>query len=253
MLSVGLFVCLGVHFLVAYLVAKRLRLTQPAGPESRERSGRVWLSQLAGTLAAYVVSVALFFTTLQVAGTAASTTRIVVSPDKPAAAAGLRSGDRVVSIGGVPVSEWEGVKSRILAAPRDASTAIVAERAGQLITMQVTPDASGRIGIQPSEARAERAWQSSIGPALASPIVEPLRALRGIWNSVSGESAATLQGPIGILRSTGGVARPFWKTLFIMLAPSVAIAWPATLLAAVIFVPRRRGQLSDPGNHARRP
>jgi len=242
MLSLGLFVCLGVHFLVAYLIAKRLRLTQPAAASAttgdRGQSGRVWLSQLAGTLAAYVVAVALCFTALQVAGTAAATTRIVVAPDKPAAAAGLRSGDRVMSIGGVPVSEWDELKTRILAAPRDVGTDIVVERQGQSVTMQVTPDASGRIGIQPDEERLPRAWQSSIGPALAAPIVEPLRALRGIWNSFS-DDRVMLEGPVGILRSAGG-GRPVWLAFLLLLAPSVALAWPGTLLAAVIFVPRRR-------------
>jgi hypothetical protein len=115
---------------------------------------------------------------------------------------------------------------------------IVVERAGRPITVPVTPDASGRIGVLPSEEHRPRTWQSSLGPALASPLMEPLRVLRRLWDSVSGERA-TLSGPIGILRSTGG-GLPAWQALLVLLAPSVAAAWPATLLAAAVLVPRRR-------------
>jgi len=247
----GLFICLAVHLGAAYIAAERAGLTPvaarvTAGPaaesatvEGHESSREVWLSQLAGLAAAYVVAALAFFTGLQLAGAEAPTTRIVVVPDKAASRAGLQSGDRVLTIAGLPVSSWDELKTRLLAAPRDVSTDIVAERYGRPITVQVTPDASGRIGILASEERQPRAWQSSLGPALASPLAQPLRVLRRLWASLNGEHTTTLSGPIGIVRSTRA-GLPAWQALFILLAPSVSAAWPATLLAAAIVVSRRR-------------
>ncbi|HEY3255296.1 MAG TPA: M50 family metallopeptidase [Polyangiaceae bacterium] len=225
-LSLGLFICLAVHFTATYLARKRLGPTQ------------VWLSQLAGPVAAYLVAALFFFTALQLVGASVPTTSIVVLPDKPASRAGLQSGDRVLMIAGNAVSSWDEVKARLSSAPREASTVVVAERHGQSITVQVTPDAGGRIGIVPQEEHQQRAWQSSLGPALAAPILEPLGVLQGLWGLLS-DRPVTLGGPIGILHSTGS-GLPVWKALFVLLAPSMAVAWPATVLAALVTIPRNR-------------
>lgn len=63
-----------------------------------------------------------------------------VTPDDPAADAGLRPGDRVVSIGGQAVPTWPQVVERVRASP-GKPLAVVVERNGQRRDVTLTPRA----------------------------------------------------------------------------------------------------------------
>ena len=69
-----------------------------------------------------------------VAGTACTPS----APTSPAAAAGLRQGDRIVSVDGVAVSQWTDFTDAIRANP-GKSLVLVIERDGQPVTKTVTP------------------------------------------------------------------------------------------------------------------
>ena len=59
-------------------------------------------------------------------------------PIAPSAAAGMKPGDRLVSIGGVPLTSWEQATRMIQQAPQTALT-IVVERSGKPVTLTATP------------------------------------------------------------------------------------------------------------------
>ena len=59
-------------------------------------------------------------------------------PAAPANEAGVLPGDRIVSFGGQPTPEWDDVRSAIRA-NAGTSTAIVVEREGEQLTLEVTP------------------------------------------------------------------------------------------------------------------
>ena len=61
-----------------------------------------------------------------------------VTPDDPAADAGLRPGDRIVSIGGQPISTWPQVVERVRASP-GKPLALVVETDGQRRNVTLTP------------------------------------------------------------------------------------------------------------------
>ncbi len=61
----------------------------------------------------------------------------------PAAAAGLRPGDKVVAYGGKPISSWHDVQLAIRASA-NAATSIEVERNGQRLTLPVTPISAPR-------------------------------------------------------------------------------------------------------------
>jgi len=58
-------------------------------------------------------------------------------PPSPARAAGLRSGDRIVSFAGRPVGGWQELRAAIRAAPAGRAVPVVAERDGTRRTFQV--------------------------------------------------------------------------------------------------------------------
>jgi regulator of sigma E protease len=76
-----------------------------------------------------------------------------VAPNSPAEAAGLRSGDRVISVDGRPVASWDELMLGVLPKARQ-TIALTAVRDGQLVEVSVTPDSLGRyevgdIGVRP--------------------------------------------------------------------------------------------------------
>ncbi len=76
-----------------------------------------------------------------------------VAPDSPAAAAGLRAGDQVLSVQDRPVATWDQLMIEILPRPNQALSLTVL-REGQRVELSVTPDSLGRyqlgdLGVRP--------------------------------------------------------------------------------------------------------
>ncbi|MGB0788815.1 MAG: RIP metalloprotease RseP [Marinirhabdus sp.] len=62
----------------------------------------------------------------------------------PAAKAGFKKGDRIVSVNGLPVSYWHELKRNI---QKNTENSIVVSRSDQNLTLQVTPVETGEIGV----------------------------------------------------------------------------------------------------------
>jgi regulator of sigma E protease len=95
--------------------------------------------------------------------------RVVVWPDGPAARAGLRDGDRVESVDGAPVTDWDGLK-RAIGAHRGEPVTVVVVRDGREVVLTPTADASGKIHVGPPIERVsigalEAATLVLVGPA----------------------------------------------------------------------------------------
>ncbi len=77
----------------------------------------------------------------------------LVTPDSPAATAGLRPGDQFLSVQGRPVATWDQLMLEIL--PRaNQPLSLIVLRDGQQIEVSVTPDSRGRyqlgdLGVRP--------------------------------------------------------------------------------------------------------
>ncbi|MDR3054217.1 MAG: RIP metalloprotease RseP [Zoogloeaceae bacterium] len=68
-----------------------------------------------------------------------------VMPDLPGAKAGLRSGDRVLSVDGIAVQSWGAFVDVVRRSP-EKTLRVVITRAGQEIPVSLTPEKNGRIG-----------------------------------------------------------------------------------------------------------
>jgi membrane-associated protease RseP (regulator of RpoE activity) len=113
-------------------------------------TGKRLITVLAGIIVNLILAMVLVFGILVFHGPEdASTTVGAVSTDSPAAAAGIRAGDRVVSIDGRPIAEWEQVGEAIR--PNEGQDlTIVVERDGREVTLHATPeviDGAPRVGI----------------------------------------------------------------------------------------------------------
>ncbi len=83
-----------------------------------------------------------------------------LSPGDIAQKAGLKSGDRVVALNGIPVSDWEQMRKGIRGSP-GKPLRITVEREGQRFDVEVTP----RPTKQQTAAGEEEIGQIGIGPA----------------------------------------------------------------------------------------
>jgi membrane-associated protease RseP (regulator of RpoE activity) len=124
--------------------------------------------------------------------TDASQTECTASdPAAPAAAAGLRPGDRLISIAGTPVTSWDQGSELIRSHP-DEEVAFVVERDGAELTLEVTPklterpvvDASGQPVLDADGRPVTQAVGFiGVGPA-SEKVQQPVTAvLPAVWDN----------------------------------------------------------------------
>ncbi|MCC6244462.1 MAG: RIP metalloprotease RseP [Gemmatimonadaceae bacterium] len=162
-----------------------------------------------------------------------------VVTDAPAARAGLRGGDRIVSVNGESVRAWDEVVDRI-SPITDRAVSIVVERVGasgsgvERITVPITPQAAeiedpatgakrtvGRVGIQVRDSVAREAIGIGQSIALGSTATWGMAtSVAGVLKGlVSGQvSAKNLGGPIQIARTSVQAARRGAETLWSLIA-----------------------------------
>ena len=159
----------------------------------------------------------------------------------PAAAAGLRSGDRVVSVNGTRVTTSEGVTD-VIRSHADKTVAVVVERAGRTVTLQVTPrlqtmpklDQNGqevinwkgevetvRVGVMGASLSGTSAYERQSVPQAVSTFGSQLKQtfsvfvkipqkMVGVWNAAfSGgqRDTSSPQSIVGVGRTTGDVVQ----------------------------------------------
>jgi regulator of sigma E protease len=138
-----------------------------------------------------------------------------VSPDSVAASAGLRPGDRFVSIDGQPTARSTDVSQAVRAAP-GRSLQVVIERDGQRqslplqpATVQVEGQAIGRIGVDFRDLVQVRYGPvESIGLAVERTWDTAVFSLRMLGKMITGEASwKNLSGPVTIADYAGQTAR----------------------------------------------
>jgi len=156
-----------------------------------------------------------------------------VVPGHPAYNAGLRSGDSITAVNGVPLRGWAAIVNRIEASPGKPLTLTVWRR-GEQKQIAVTPEASpgqnpvtrtdtvlGRIGAVRRESGTRRsipvgtaisdAWRTTWSSA--GLIVHTLRNLLTGHQSLKG-----LSGPVGVAVQSGEAAQQGWGSLLALIS-----------------------------------
>ena len=139
-------------------------------------------------------------------------------PAAPAAAAGLKPGDTIVAFAGRPVSSWDQVRKAIAGAG-GSTVSLGIERAGQAMTVQVTPvaneryvtDADGLPVLGSNGKRlTERVGFLGVTPTTAT-VQQPVSAVPGQLGDYLGKTAGVVlripEKMVGVVKAIGGSER----------------------------------------------
>jgi regulator of sigma E protease len=171
----------------------------------------------AGPLANYLFASVLFFASFFFGGRDVRATDVSVLENRPAAAASIKTGDRVVEIDGVPVREWDQMRE-IIAQHPDQTIPIVVERAGERIPLQVTPSndhGEGKIGvasISPTH-KVPVSTKEALQLALTTPAIVVRAQVVGLSQFLTGKAEGELSGPAGMVKATAQAASLGWTML----------------------------------------
>lgn len=136
--------------------------------------------------------------------------RIAVHPNGPAASAGIANGDKILSVNGEAIKDWDQLKKTINAHPGEPIDVEV-ERASQKLHIKTTPngdgDTKGKILIGPEV----RVVPVGVGQAAILSVKEPPKVVynlvRGLARMFAGKEKPELSGPVGIVKEVGAAAK----------------------------------------------
>jgi membrane-associated protease RseP (regulator of RpoE activity) len=248
LILIGIFIAFG-SFLGGRALARRLLRIDGVRLMSREAGDAYFavpaaqraLWRLAGPIATAAVTVALSFASLRARGQEHQTNTVDVLPGAPAAEFGVRPGDEIVAVAGVPVRDWGSIQGRLAAAGPHQQVPLVVSRNGSETTIQVYTNKRGRIGIVPRTELNPYPAGPALAAAAGSLVTVPLQVTRGV--GINFGERTELSGPVGIVREVSAQrsARPPAIAFALMLvAFPAAMTWPISLVLALVLAPRRR-------------
>jgi regulator of sigma E protease len=192
--------------------------------------------------ASYLVAAVVFAGGVLVGGTDVITTEVEVTPGKPAAQAGMQTGDRVVSIGGKPAPAWADVADAVSRHPGEPLEVVVA-RAGEEKHLTVTPERTaknkGRIGIVPVHRQEQPGLLSAAWIGLKMPAQVLAAMVETVYSALHSEQEGELMGPGGLVRETQMVARRGAGYVLYFAGALLSYVWPLSAIVSLVSVPRR--------------
>jgi regulator of sigma E protease len=183
----------------------------------------VWqrfLIVLAGPMANFLLAIAIVSALFAVDGVPRTSNQAVaIQPGSAAAAAGLRPGDRIVSIADRTTKSFEDVFAVVVLRP-DEAVRVEVEREGKLLSLPVTIAAEeqrdrfgqtfriGRLGVMGGAPQMVRVSAIELVPeATRYTIVSTGRMIDGLWQIISGRrTVKDLGGPLKMAQIAGQVA-----------------------------------------------
>lgn len=142
----------------------------------------------------------------------------VITAGDSAAVAGLRSGDHIRLLNGLPVRYFDEFQRGTLA-NRGGHVSLVVERAGQLLPVRVGVNSAGKVGVVVQFEVPTRTRPYSLAEALPQGLRQAVGVVRvqavGLSKLVRREipASASLAGPVEIAQQFGGTWdwRHFWE------------------------------------------
>lgn len=192
----------------------------PADNDAGERGyceKPVWKRMIvivAGPLMNFLLPVVIFFLIFMTVGVSSPSPRPElgeVLPDQPAAMAGLQKGDRIEAINGEAVSEWDDIV-RIVRNADETPMKIAYSRNGEARQTTVIPVRDKQenrmvIGVMGALDTRQPGVIEAAGAAVSKTVFVVYRMLEGLVQIFTGNAAAELAGPLGVMQMTGTVAK----------------------------------------------
>jgi regulator of sigma E protease len=184
--------------------------------------GRV-LTIFGGPAANYFFASVLFFGSVFFGGRPPThdeiTSEVNVIEGRPAAAAQMKTGDKVVEIAGAPVHNWDSMAEAISKHPGQEITVVV-ERQGTRIPLKVKPDdekGRGKIGVAAIAKRVPVGAEEAARLAIRTPTYVVRDLVVGLGQFIAGKAQGELSGPAGIVKETAKAAQSGWTELLYLL------------------------------------
>ena len=132
-------------------------------------------------------------------------------PGRPAHAAGMKQGDKVVEVAGTPVTTWNQMAEQISKRPGEPITVVVERKVDEnheeRATLSITPtneDGKGKIGVAPHKLPVP------IKEAAMSALTEPPKVVKSIGAGLSQlfrGNTEDLGGPLRMMKETEDAAK----------------------------------------------
>jgi len=128
-----------------------------------------------------------------------STTRVQVLPGRPAAAAGLQTGDQVVAIDGAKVSSFADMMRELRKAGAPVERRFEVQRGADRHAIEVRPD-NGVIGVTQDRVLIQVPLAEALPRAARDVWALNAAMLQALWDIARGRGGASLAGPVGIVK-----------------------------------------------------
>jgi regulator of sigma E protease len=189
--------------------------SDPKDPESYTNAslwGRI-VTISAGSLANYLFASILMFFGFLLGGNLVvdeTSMKVNVHRDGPAWAAGVRDGDRVLSLDGTTVTDWAQLKL-LVGKHAGQKMDLEIERDGKKLHLDTTPgsegEKKGKILVGPfAQIEPVTAGQAAV-LAVKEPPKVVIGLVKGLGRMIAGREKPELSGPVGIVRDVGAAAR----------------------------------------------
>lgn len=129
-----------------------------------------------------------------------------VLPDFPAGAAGIRAGDRISAVNGVPVKTWNDLVAQINPRPEENITVTVTRdgREEEFLLRTIRDEnGQGKIGIIPESANQKVGILGAIGTGLEWTVKLSFLILDFVSKMIFGQAPADLGGPVRVVAEIG--------------------------------------------------
>lgn len=170
---------------------------------------------LAGSIMNFILPVFIFFGIFYFSGVATPSPEPVIGTvieNHPAAMAGLKAGDKILTIDGKPVETWEDITKTIQPAAGRTfkvtyQSADGVEKAATLIPEEEPTTKRAVIGITSSVVMDDPGFTGAIVLAVKKVIYVLTAMVGALVQLVQGTGAAELSGPVGVAQMAGEVAQ----------------------------------------------
>jgi regulator of sigma E protease len=135
-----------------------------------------------------------------------------VLPGHPAKAAGLRPGDRVVAVDGIPVTDWRQLVSLVQERPGQ-ETVLEVERQDHRLVIRLVPEESrefpgrGFIGVAPVTVLERLPLPQAIASGFLYAWQLTVVVLKALGGMLTGRQPVDLMGPVGAVVFIGQATR----------------------------------------------